>query len=240
MTDVAQDFIEKQALYDQRRKYLHKALRFVGFRLCNVDVKGLENVPLSGPTIIMTNHISVIDPIVLTAIIPHRYLISMAKAEAYSGWFTRGVINLWGNYVIRRGEVDRKALKQSLDLLFDGRLLMIAAEGTRCPNGLGEPKDGVAYIAHKTDAIVVPTAIVGAQDWKDRLKRFNKAYASVTFGQPFRFRLNGAPKLTKAMREDMMQEAMYQIAQLIPDEHADKRGNFKDLANITTQYLNFL
>ena len=117
---------------------------------------------------------------------------------------------------------------------------MIAAEGTRCPNGLGEPKDGVAYIAHKTDAVVVPTAIVGAQDWKDRLKRLNKAYASVTFGQPFRFSLNGAPRLTKAMREDMMQEAMYQIAQLIPDEEAEKRGNFQDLANITTEYLNFL
>ncbi|MAU10787.1 MAG: hypothetical protein CL607_13265 [Anaerolineaceae bacterium] len=240
MANVALDFVEKQALYDQRRKYLHKALRFVGFRLCNVDVQGLENIPDSGPTIIMTNHISVIDPIVLTAIIPHRYLIAMAKAEAYRGWFTRGVINLWGNYIIRRGEVDRKALKQSIDLLHDGRLLMIAAEGTRCPNGLGEPKDGVAYIAHKTDAVVVPTAIVGAQDWKDRLKRLNKAYASVTFGQPFRFSLNGAPRLTKAMREDMMQEAMYQIAQLIPDEEAEKRGNFQDLANITTEYLNFL
>lgn len=239
MSEVAVGFVDKQPIYDRRRKYLHKALRAVGFPLCHVDVQGLENIPSSGPTIIMSNHISLIDPIILTAIIPNRYLISMAKAEAYSNWFIRGVINLWGNYTIRRGEVDRTALKQSIDLLNAGRLLMIAAEGTRCPDGLGEPKDGVAYIAHKTEATVVPTAIFGAQDWKVRLKHLKRAQAGVAFGKPFRFDLNGEEKLSGPVREEMMREAMYQIATLIPNDQAEKRGVFRDLSQATTHYLRY-
>jgi 1-acyl-sn-glycerol-3-phosphate acyltransferase len=240
MSSTVQEFVANQAIYDQRRRYLHKALRAIGFRLCNVDVTGLEHIPASGPTILMMNHISFIDPIIVTAVVPRRYVIAMAKAEAYKGWFTRGIINLWGNFVVNRGEVDRRALSSSIELLKSGQLLLIAPEGTRHPDGLGAPKEGIAYIAHKANAVIVPTAIMGAQDWKNRLKSFRKAYGRVHFGRPFRFTLPQSERLSKQIRHEMMQEAMYQIAQSMPEEYANQRGLYSDLSQATTNYLDFL
>lgn len=240
MSSTIQEFVANQPIYDQRRRYLHKALRAIGFRLCNVDVTGLENIPSSGPTILMINHITFIDPIVFTAVIPNRYVISMAKAEAYESWFIRGIINLWGNFIINRGEVDRKALGNAIELLKSGQLLLIAPEGHRHPEGLGEPKEGVAYIAQKANAVIVPAAIMGAQDWNQRLKSFHKAYARVAFGRPFRFKLPTDERLSKPVRATMMQEAMYQIAQLMPEQYASQRGLFSDLSQATTRYLDLL
>lgn len=239
-TTAFEDFIARQSVYDRRRRVLHRVLRAIGFRLCRIEVSGLEYIPESGPTILMMNHISFIDPIVFTAVVPNRYVISMAKAEAYDQWIIRAAINLWGNYVIRRGEVDRTALSQSIQLLESGQMVLIAPEGTRNPDGLGAPKDGVAYIAQRSNAVVLPAAILGAQDWSIRLRRLQRAYARVVFGRPFQFVIPEGQRLNKAVRNSMMREAMYQIARLIPDDQAHQRGLYRDLDQATTGHLKFV
>lgn len=243
MSSITQvpDFVARQPVYDRRRRVLHALLRGIGFRLCNVESEGLQHIPASGPTILMMNHVSFIDPIVLTAIVPHRYVISMAKAEVIENWFFRAFVNLWGNYVVHRGEVDRTALTNSIELLKSGHLVLIAPEGTRNPQGLQEPRDGMAYIAAHAGAAVVPAAIMGVHDWGQRVKRLQRAYARVHFGRPFRFRFGGdGERLSKGTRTRMMREAMYQLAQLFPEPYAALRGRYADLSQATTQYLEFV
>lgn len=243
MSSITQvpDLVARQPVYDRRRRVLHALLRGIGFRLCNVDAEGLQHIPASGPTILMMNHVSFIDPIVLTAIVPHRYVISMAKAEVVENWFFRTFVNLWGNYVVHRGEVDRTALTNSIELLKSGQLVLIAPEGTRNPQGLEEPRDGMAYIAAHAGATIVPSAVMGVHDWGQRVKRWRRAYARVHFGRPFRFRSGGdGERLNKGTRAGMMREAMYQLAQLFPEPYAALRGRYADLSQATTQYLEFV
>jgi 1-acyl-sn-glycerol-3-phosphate acyltransferase len=188
----------------------------------------------------MMNHISIIDPIVLTAVIEKRYVIAMAKSESADNPFTNFFINLWGNFTVQRGEVDRSALTSAIELLKAGNLVLMAPEGTRSPDGLIAPRSGVAYIAHRAHATVVPAAICAAQDWANRLKRLKRAYVRVHFGRPFQLILPEGQRMTRPIREQMMQEAMYQLAQAIPDEYAHQRGVFHDIQNATTDYLAFV
>ena len=208
MTTEVQTFVANQDRINQRRRFLRPALRALGGLLCKVDVSGLDRIPDSGATILMMNHISTLDPILFTALIRNRYVISMAKAETLDHWFLRRVVALWGNFVIKRGEVDRIALNQAIELLNHDNLVLIAPEGTRNPEGLQEAKSGTAYIAYKTNAIIVPATVSAAQNWLDRLKHGKRVYARVTIGKPFRLSLPDGERFNRDTREAMMQEAM--------------------------------
>jgi 1-acyl-sn-glycerol-3-phosphate acyltransferase len=232
-------FIERQPRLDRRRRVLRPMLRVLGGLLCRVDVHNLEHIPDHAPTVLLINHISFIDPIVLTAVVTRRYVISMAKAETLNHWFVGRIVRLWGNFVVRRDEIDRIALNTAIELLKAGHLVLIAAEGTRNPDGLGLGKSGAAFIAHKSNAVVVPTAIVGAETWAHDLRRLQRASVQVRFGQPFRFH-TPQTRLNRAMREQMITEAMYQIARQIPDSHAHLRGHYVDLDQATSEYLRFI
>jgi len=234
------DFIAMQPEYDKKRRILYPILRAVVNSFCKVEVTGLENIPRDGQTCIMINHISNLDPIAVTYAIPFRYVISLSKQENFKlpllGW----LFKQWGTYPINRGSVDRKALTQTIELMKSGQLVLMAPEGTRHPEGLAEAKDGLAYIASKTDVTIVPTAICGAQDWLTRLKRFRRAYVRLHFGKPFKFRVEGRKRVPREELGLMIQEAMYQLSLTIPNEYAEFRGVYSDIENATTDHIEFV
>ena len=129
---------------------------------------------------------------------------------------------------------------QTIELMKSGQLVLMAPEGTRHPEGLAEAKDGLAYVASKADAVIVPTAVCGAQDWKARLKRFRRAYTHITFGKPFRFKTDGRKRIPRDELSQMIKEAMYQLALTIPDEYHEFRGVYSDVKNTTTDYIEFV
>jgi 1-acyl-sn-glycerol-3-phosphate acyltransferase len=234
-------FMMRQESAERRRRWLHPLLRLLARVFFNIEIRGLENIPKDRPTVLMMNHMTLIDPVVATISVKERHVVAMAKAETMDNWFFRRIVYLWGNFTIRRGEIDRQAIQNAIALLKHNHLLLIAPEGTRNPDtGLQAPKDGLAYIIHKADAIIVPTAIVGAHDWAKRLKRFRRAKAIITFGEPFRFVIPEGKRLNRDVRHAMMQEAMYQLARAIPESHQDKRGIYQDIENATEHYLEFL
>ena len=146
----------------------------------------------------------------------------------------------WGHYPIHRGEYDRKALMQTIALLQSEQLVLMAPEGTRHAGGLQPGKDGLAYIATKADAVIVPAAICGAEDWRQRLKRFRRAYAKVVFGAPFRFRRGKGKRIPRAVLSAMITEAMYRLALTIPDEYSYLRGYYSDVENSSSEHLEFV
>ena len=235
-----EEYIARQPEYDRARRIMHPLLRAVVPTFCKVDVVGLENVPRQGRTCLMINHVSYLDPIVVTVSIPFRYTISLSKVENFSipvaGWFLRR----WGHYPIHRGEYDRKALMQTIELLKSGQLVLMAPEGTRHPEGMQQAKDGLAYVASKADAVIAPAAICGAEDWRRRLKRFHRAYAKVVFGRPFRLRLDGRRRLPRTELAEMITQSMHQLALTIPDEYAHLRGYYGDIENARTDRLEFV
>ena len=234
------EYLARQPYYDRRRRILHPLLRAVLPAFCKVEASGLENVPRSGNTCLMINHVSYLDPIVVTASIPFRHTISLSKAENFhipvAGWFLRQ----WGHFPINRGEYDRRALMKTIELLKSGHMVLMAPEGTRHAQGMQIAKDGMAYVATKADAVIVPTAICGAEEWKGRLKRFRRAYAKIVFGAPFRFRVEGRTRVPRQELSLMITEAMYQLAGTIPDDYAYLRGAYCDLGQASSDFLEFV
>lgn len=240
MSTATQEFVSEQLKLNNRRQKLHPILRRLVPLFAKVEVCGLENLPATGSTLMMGNHVSLIDPILFTAVVESRYVISMAKAETLDNPIERTGLRIWGNFVINRGEVDRKALNNTIELLKSGQLVWIAPEGTRNPDGMEEAKSGVSYIAHKANAIIVPSVIYGPQTWAKRLKSLRRAEAKIIFGKPFRFRIPEGERLSRQVREQMMTEAMYQVALTMPEEYAFQRGFYSDIDNATTKYLEFI
>ena len=234
------EFITQQAEYDRKRRILYPFIRALVPTFCKIDVKGLENVPRQGPASLMINHVSYLDPIAVTWSIPFRYVISLSKAENFRipviSWF----LKQWGNYPIHRGDYDRKALMQTIALMQSGQLVLMAPEGTRHPDGLLPAKDGLAYVATKADAVIVPTAICGANDWEQRLKSFRRACVHLVFGKPFRFRTDSRKRIPRDQLSLMSTEAMYQLAQTIPDDYARLRGFYSDIENASMNHIEFV
>ena len=235
-----EDYIARQPWYDKRRRILHPMLRALLPAICKVDVAGLEHVPRHGSTILMINHVSYLDPIVVTAGIPFRHTISLSKVENFAipvlGWLLRQ----WGHYPIRRGQFDRRALMQTIALLQSGQMVLMAPEGTRDSRGLQPGKEGLAYVATKADAVIVPAAICGAEDWKKRMTSLRRAYAKVVFGEAFRFRAEAGKRVPRARLAQMTEDAMYQLAKAIPDEYHNLRGVYGDVEKATAETLEFV
>lgn len=240
MSNAVQEFVTGQLNLNKRRAKLHPILQRLVPLFAKLEVSGLENLPETGPTIMMGNHVSFYDPIFLTAAVDSRYVISMAKAETLSNPIQRIGLEVWGNFVINRGEVDRVALNNTIALIKSEQLVWIAPEGTRNPDGMSEAKGGVSFIAHKANAIVVPSAICGPQHWIKQVTRFNRMTAKIFFGKPFRFCIPEGERLSRDVREQMITEAMYQLALTMPEDYAFQRGAYSAVENATTKYLEFI
>jgi 1-acyl-sn-glycerol-3-phosphate acyltransferase len=228
----------RQERYDLRRRLLRDfLLRPVGFGLLvKPHVEGRERIPTSGPTLLIMNHVSAIDPFVVVGTVYPRYVVPMSKVENYRSPLIRLIIRSWGVYPVRRGEVDRQALASTLALLEQDRPVLIAPEGTRYP-ALSDAKDGMAYVATKANAIIVPVGLDGTDQFPASLKRLRRAQVTVWFGRPFRLRTGGRARIPRDEMRQMTRETMWQLAALLP---ARRRGVYSDLDRMTTDCLEFL
>lgn len=125
----------------------------------NFHIEGEENIPQDRPVILASNHRSYADPVILT--MPMKLPVSyMAKEELFKnklfGWF----ITKLGAFPVKRGAGDMSVIDDSSNILKSGRNLVIFPEGTRSKDGkVGKGKSGVALIAAKSGADVVPCGI---------------------------------------------------------------------------------
>ncbi|HUC92364.1 MAG TPA: lysophospholipid acyltransferase family protein [Paenibacillus sp.] len=129
--------------------------------LFRLKAEGLDNIPVSGPVLLCSNHISLLDPPTV-GIRVGRKVHYMAKAELFAfkpfGAFLREL----GAFPVKRGGVSKESIKLSLHLLKDGHVMGIFPEGTRSASsegGMG--KKGAAMLALRSGAVVIPVAIVG-------------------------------------------------------------------------------
>ncbi|NLE75386.1 MAG: 1-acyl-sn-glycerol-3-phosphate acyltransferase, partial [Chloroflexi bacterium] len=168
------------------RQALTLVLRAAMWLFMRVRVEGAEQVPSEGPVIIIYNHITFLDPVVLTGALA-RESTAMSKVESFSTPVLGLILRIFGAFPVQRGRVDRWALRYSLSVLEQGGVLLIAPEGTRSGTpGLQEGKDGLAYLALRSGVPVVPAGISGAEEVVGNLRRGRRTPVCITFGRPFR------------------------------------------------------
>ena len=224
--------------YVTRRRILRLLIKWVGFPLLvKLDgVEGVEKIPQSGPAILMINHIAFVDPIMVLQLVP-RDIVPMAKIEVYHypvvGIFPR----IWGVIPVRREEADRQAVQRAMDVLRAGEIILVAPESTRSPQ-LQTGKEGVAYLASRSGAPVVPIAITGTVGFPALrfTRRWRKPGVRIRFGSPFRYK-SRFEKADRNQLRKMTDEAMYVLSGMLPER---QRGVYADLSQATQETLEWL
>jgi 1-acyl-sn-glycerol-3-phosphate acyltransferase len=175
------------------------------FKLFNrVEIIGQENVPKEGGVMLCCNHIDNMDPPLLGSTCS-RDVHFMAKAEIFDvpvlGYLVKNV----KAFPIKRGMADKKALRTGITLLNEGNVIGVFPEGTRSKTGkLGKGLAGAGYFALKSNAAIVPCAIVGSYNL------FNKQ--TIIFGKPIDFTTYKEEKISA---QDAVDKIMNEIQKLI-------------------------
>ena len=142
---------------------LRAIVRFLFRLLTRTEIRGLENLPAHGPYIVLTNHLSAIDPPLILAAIPDAHHC-VRRPHSSPRVYGRRVDERAGAIWVRRGEADREALKAAVEVLKEGGVIGLAPEGTRSKTGaLIKGKIGAAYLATRADVPLVPVALTGTE-----------------------------------------------------------------------------
>jgi len=149
----------------------------------DLKVYGLEHVPRSGGVLIVSNHQSYLDPVVLGAKTP-RALSFLAKSELFEVPGFSWLIRKLNAFPVRQGEGDVGAVRETIRRLQEGHALNVFPEGTRSEDGEIAPTlPGVGLIARRAGVPVVPAVIVGSfQAWPRGKTLFHPHPVRVQFG----------------------------------------------------------
>jgi len=192
-------------------------LRFAFWLLTRLEISGLENVPKEGALMVICNHISFLDPVLLSMAIP-RHIIWMAKAENWRNPLLGLILTLYGAFPVQRGEVDRRALGRALQVLRSGGVLGIAPEGTRSRVGrMARAKPGAARLALETDATILPVGVAGTETAVRLWARLRRPLITMRVGKPFK--LPAERQYTKEQQQMFADFMMYRIAELVPPQY---------------------
>lgn len=178
-------------------------------------VDGKDNVPRRGPLIVASNHLSIIDPPLLGASVPRR-ITFMAKQELFGPPMVRLIVQAYGAFPVRRGEIDREALRSALESLQNGCALGMFPEGKRSPDTrLQSAQPGVSLIAARSGVPILPVAICGSEHVEGLSVIVRRPRITVTIGRPFSLPSVGG-KPTRANLAEYSDLIMEHIAELLP------------------------
>jgi 1-acyl-sn-glycerol-3-phosphate acyltransferase len=158
-------------------------------------VKGLRNVPATGPLIIASNHLSFSDSIFMPLVVP-RKVTFLAKSEYFTSPGPKGLLKKLTFIALGQVPVDRSGGRRSeaaiitgLQVLSEGKCLGIYPEGTRSPDGrLYKGRTGIARLAIESGAPIIPVAMFNTEKIQPTGQVIpNIQRVGMTFGEPMYF-----------------------------------------------------
>jgi 1-acyl-sn-glycerol-3-phosphate acyltransferase len=186
-------------------------------------VTGTEHVPLDGPLIVVSNHLSNADPPILIVAFP-RPLFFMGKAELFRNPILAWVVRKFGGFPVERGSADRAALRHALKVLDQEIALGIFPEGGRSKTGAMRPGlPGVGLLALQSGAPILPVALTGTEvypvngDWPLRRPPGIPRGVGVRFGEPFTVPRQVDGKRVTA--DEATRLIMTRVAELLPEPY---------------------
>ncbi len=191
-----------------QRSFVWKSLQIiarVGTTLFfDLKTYGRENVPKKGGVLLVANHQSYLDP-VLVAVHLYRPVSFLAKSELFENPFLAGLIRELKAFPVRQGEGDIGAVKEVIRRLGEGYALNIYPEGTRTITGEIEPLEkGVALIIRRANVPVVPVAIHGSfEAWPKDSFIFHPHPIRVKYGKPMDFTGKKADVIVQELQAEM-------------------------------------
>ena len=204
----------------QRMKSL---MRLIVSFFARTTLLGVEHVPPTGPLLVTTNHLSLLDPPLLLVATPRQgvmFITSKHKKNPLIAAVVRAIGCIW----VERGEADRAALRATLEVLKTDIVVGIAPEGTRSPTHSLQPaKTGTAYLATRSNAAILPSAVWGVETMRHSLLRARRPAVFIRYGPTYQ--LPEDPRAKGEALEAYTTEIMCRTAALLPEKY---RGVYAD------------
>ncbi|XPP25419.1 MAG: lysophospholipid acyltransferase family protein [Leucobacter sp.] len=192
-------------------------------------VEGAENLPATGPVVIVGNHLSVIDSFIMPLMISRRVYF-LAKSDyftgrGFKGWLVKNFMLSVGQLPIDRsgGKASEASLNTGLAVLDRGDVLAIYPEGTRSPDArLYRGRTGVARLVLESGALVVPAVMIDTEKAMPigakvpRIRRIG-----TLIGKPLDFSRFAGMSADRFVLRSVTDEIMYEIQQLSGQEYVD-------------------
>ena len=192
-------------------------------------VRGMENIPTSGPVILASNHLSFSDSIFLP-LQSRRPVVFLAKSEYFTGRGVKGALTRWffkatGQLPIDRsgGRASEASLNTGLRVLAQGQVLGIYPEGTRSPDGrLFRGRTGIARMALESKVPVIPVAMIDTEKVQPigrslpRIRRIG-----IILGEPLDFSRFDGMEGDRVILRAVTDEIMYELMKLSGQEYVD-------------------
>lgn len=189
----------------KRRHVVFKALRYPVrwgvSQYWNVATSGTQNLPPTGPMILVANHVGLIDGPLMVVRQP-RPAFALAKVELFSGPLGKA-LNHVGQIAVDRRHIDLAGMTRSIHLLRSGGALVIFPEGKRTAGEVRHAGRGAAYLAMVTGAPVIPVALLGTRgpgESKNHIPR-RGAPIHIGYGRPLNIPAVGWPRTKPAVAE---------------------------------------
>ena len=155
-----------------------------------LEVYNAHLIPKSGGMLIVSNHASYLDPPIIGVGARYRPVHFMARDTLWKSKFGKWWLNKVGCIPVSRDTGDIAALKKSIKLLKNNKVLSIFPEGTRTSDGnLQQAKNGVGFIIEKSECVVLPAYIDGSfESFSKKSKWIKPNKIKIIFGEPIIFK----------------------------------------------------
>ncbi len=222
--------MSEKAIRYPRRKLIRTILRAgiaaVLGTIADVKINGRENLPKSGPLLIIGNHFHFLDPVAMILAMPYPIeFIGGLRTPNAPGW-TETFRQAWGVLHVRRGTSSRDSLLAATDVLKLGGALAIFPEGGSWATVLRPPRPGAALLAARSNAPILPVGFNGLIDVFPALSKRKRARVEINIGKPFGpFQFSGKEKSMREQMDDFGHDMMRHLRDLIP---AAQHGYYSD------------
>jgi 1-acyl-sn-glycerol-3-phosphate acyltransferase len=188
--------------------------------LYQVTARGRGNIPKHGAAVLAPNHFSQADHF-FVGLYLWRKVRFMAKSQLFGPPALTYILKVGGVFPVRRGHRDERAFETAYELIDQGELLLVYAEGGRSRSGhLGSVKPGIGRIALESGAPIIPTAIygsAGARGWK----RLRFPRVTVEYGEPLTFPVE--PEPSRERQQEIADEIFAHVREMY-EELATRNG----------------
>lgn len=186
--------------------------------LINFKINGSENVPKTGGILIVCNHLSVGDPVLMQFFISRR-LNFMAKEELFRNKFASILLKYFGAFPVHRGSSSRDALRTAINRLRKEKALVMFPEGKRSPENKLQPAFlGSALIGSHCQVPIIPIGISGSEAIRGLSWIWHRPLVTMNIGKIF-YLPGTRHHISKEILEEYTRIIMFHISDLIPEKY---------------------
>ena len=210
------------------RFFLRLLGRFLLFVFTRTTVTGAENLPKSGPLILVGNHVAVIEAMMMALYTPWPIEVigtGDIPIDKRFGWAAQA----WGFLPVNRGSVDRQEMQLPIDVLKQDGIVGIFPEGSIWSTTMKKAHTGVAWLSYRTNTPIVPIGYGGTRRAVAAMLAFKRPHLTMNIGKPLPA-VN--PKVEGKSRKEALAEAataiMVEVEALIPQDEKEDWNAIQD------------